>query len=95
MGSKYASFSISNWRRHVKACVLKKQQKAHRVTQATISTFLPHITKNTSQGSSKTETMESNGEVSPQLCISESSSGNQTTLTSPPVELSSESKQGF
>lgn len=95
MGSKYASFSISNWSRHVKACVLKKQQKAHRVTQATISTFLPHITKNTSQGSSKTETMEYNGEVSPHLCISESSSGNQATLTSPPVELSSKSKQGF
>ena len=28
MGCKYGSFSISNWSRHVKGCILKKQQKA-------------------------------------------------------------------
>ena len=96
MGNKYGSFSISNWSRHVKVCILKKQQKASKVTQATISTFLPHVTNKSSQGSSKNKTMESNvDETSTHVCTSESSSGNQTTLTNPPVELSSENQQDF
>ena len=92
MGSKHTSYSISNWSRHVKACILKKQHKSRKVTQATISTFLSPITSKTSQGSSKPE---GDGETSTFLCISESSSGNQTTSKSPPVELNSESKQNF
>ena len=77
-GSKYASFSISNWTRHVKVCVLKKKQKASRVTQSTLSNFLPHITNKSLQRSSKTESI---GEASSHLCVSESSSGNQSTLS--------------
>ena len=96
MGSKYASFSISNWTRHVKVCTLKKQQKACKVTQATISAFLPQITNKTSHKITKAaETMESNVEASSHMSISETSSDNETILTSTPVELRNESKQDF
>ena len=95
MGSKCGSFSISNWSRHVKACILKKQQKASKVTQATLSTFLPHITNKNSHGSSHNTTIESNLEASTHVSIPESSSGNQATLTNPPTELSSENQQDF
>ena len=95
MGSKYGSFSISNWSRHVKACILKSQQKASKVTQATLSTFLPHIANKSSQGSSHNTTIESNLEASTHVSIPGSSSGNQATLTNPPAELSSENQQDF
>ena len=92
-GSKYGSFSISNWSRHVKICTSKKQQKAPKVTQATLSNFLPHITNKSSQGSSNGEIMEFNLEASTD--VSENSSGNQATLINPPVELSIEDQQDF
>ena len=41
------------------------------------------VKSKTSQGSSKAKIMESNEEASP--CISETTSGSQVTLTSPPV----------
>ena len=91
-GSKYASFSISNWTRHVKVCVLKKKQKASRVTQSTLSNYLPHITNKSLQGSSKTESI---GEASSHLCISESSLGKQSTLSVPSAGFSIESEQEF
>ena len=95
MGSKCNSFSISNWSRHVKACILKKQQRASKVTQATLSTFLPHIANKSSQGSSHSTTIESNLEASTHVSIPGSSSGNRATLTNPPAELSSENQQDF
>ena len=91
-GSKYASFSISNWSRHVKVCMLKKKQKASRVTQSTLSNFLPYITNTSLQGSSKAESI---GEASSHLCVSESSSGNQSTLSVPSAGFSSGSERDF
>lgn len=95
MSSKYGSFSISNWSRHVKVCILKKQQKASKVTQATLSTFLPHITNKSTQGSSNNKIIESNLEVSTHVSIPSSSSSSQATLTNPPAELSSKDQQDF
>ena len=92
MGSKCNSFSIANWSRHVKACILKKQQRASKVTQATLST---HIANKSSQGSSHSTTIESNLEASTHISIPGSSSGNRATLTNPPAELSSENQQDF
>ena len=97
IGRKHGSFSISNWSRHVKLCILKKYQKAKRVTQPTISNFLPHITKNASEmEASKGESLESNRESSPHQSTLESSIGKQANCTSSSLETScSDSEQDF
>jgi len=100
MERKYGSFSISNWSRHVKLCILKKYQKAKKVTQPTISNFLPHghITKKASKTeASKGELLESNRESSPHQSTLESSIGKQANVTSSSLETSSDvnSEQDF
>ena len=98
MGRKYGSFSISNWSRHVKLCILKKYQKAKKVTQPTISNFLPHghITKKASKTeASKGELLGSNRESSPHQSTLESNIGKQANVTSSSLETSSDSEQDF
>ena len=77
--------------------MVKKNQKAKRVTQPTISNILPQITKNASKmEASKGELLESNGESSPHQSTLESSIGKQANCTSSSLETSnSDSEQDF